>query len=262
MPRTAKKSKNIDQKHPSYPNDTIQEALCEFRFQALPEQSWSLKTPGELFKHLSKKFPGMEPLKEMEVQLGIDNKTGQTIQRIVESGTKLRFSNDAGTRLVQASPSMFCFNAVKEYPGWETMREEILSNWEIVSNTLNNPEINRIGLRYINRIPLSENHPNLRDWLKPNEYVPQGIIKSESGFSYRLESKLSSENLIIVTIANQKDKDNNAYIFFDVDCVFLASERNIDNLPSELKILHDEAWTIFDSAKTAVLEKYLNTERE
>lgn len=247
--------------HPRYPNPTIQEALCEFRLKPSSQTDWNPKRPGEILGRLDiKRFPGMEPVNELRVELVLDQ-SGQAQQRIVQGPQKIRYSSDDGTRMVQVSPVVYCFNSVRSYPGWDEFREAIIENWNIVHPFLNPERIERVGLRYINRIPLSAQYAKISDWLRPNKYIPAGISDSLPGSKYRFESKISETDIIIVSLVAQSDNKG-------IDCVFFDIDRGSSphNLPDELEIratiakLHDDVWDVFSSAKTDLLEDYLAKE--
>ena len=46
--------------HPSYPNPTIAEALCEVHWQFPAGREWKSSLPGELFKHIQDEYPEMD----------------------------------------------------------------------------------------------------------------------------------------------------------------------------------------------------------
>lgn len=241
-----------------YPNDTIQEALCEFRLKPSPQTTWTAKTPGEILKKIGlESFPGMEPITDIGFELTVDE-TGQPRPRIIQGPQKFRFSSDDGSRLVQISPAMFSFNAVGKYPGWHTMKEQIVDNWKKVRTTLAPQHIERIGLRYINRIPLSDAHSRISDWLKPNRYVPEGITQSRLGSKYRLEARISERDIIIVTIVDQEAEDKSKQLFLDIDLgVTMQTLPTDDDVAKEIERLHNHAREVFDATKSDLYEAYL-----
>lgn len=44
--------KNMNSGHPTYPNPTITEAVCDIHFRLSQEKEWRPSFPGELFKHI------------------------------------------------------------------------------------------------------------------------------------------------------------------------------------------------------------------
>lgn len=243
--------------HPTYPNNTIQEALCELRLRPAKEPAWNTKTPGEIFKALDPaNFPGMEPITEMGVELKIDQ--GQPKPQFIQGPPKFRFSNADDSRLVQASPILYAFSCIRSYEHWDSFREEILSNWTIVRPIIQPEAIERIGIRYINRIPQGEEGAGISKWLQESRYIPKGVSEAPLGVKYRAECNLSEADLIIVSIITDPG-DGTPHIIFDIDRVVrLSRTLSADELKDTMNALHEEIWDVFSGAKTEALEAYLN----
>lgn len=248
--------------HPKYQNDIIQEALCELRLVPSDDTVWGAKTPGQIFKELGPdKFPGMEPISEVGIELHVDQ-TGQPQQKLIQGPPKFRFINSEETILVQVSPVLFTFNCVKEYPEWENMKNQTIENWDIVRDILKPKAIEKVGLRYINRIPNRipiNDSTQTTDWFKPCRYIPEGIGQSQGDLKYHFESGLSDTDRIIIKLINQKDESGKEVIFFDIDRIKLSNglpeEKEFSDIMEEL---HNDIWDVFSEAKTDRLEDYLN----
>ena len=99
------------------------------------------------------------------------------------------------------------------------MRRDVLAAWQRVEEVLQPEAINRIGLRYINRIEKETEQDRLDTWLVANDYIPVGILRSESGFLLREEIHLNTENILIITLGDLKSDGDAGYgaIIFDID---------------------------------------------
>lgn len=244
--------------HPKFARDTIQEALCEFRLRPKEEPSWTTKTPGLIFAALgADKFPGMEPINEVGLEIVV-GPNGQAQQKFVQAPPRYRFSNADDTRLVQVSPTLYAFNAVRNYPGWVEFQELILANWKIVEKEIQPAAVERIGLRYINRIP-AQAESQISDWLRHSPYIPEAIDQATNGIKFRLESNLSEGDTMIVTILREPRGAQISDIFLDLDRarlnVGLPAPEELRNI---ITSLHDAIWEIFKSAKTERFDAYLN----
>lgn len=242
--------------HPKYPQDTIKEAICEFRFGATHDGVWTAKTPGELFKALGPdRFPGIEPITEIGFKLELNE--GQPRPAIHQLPTRYKFSNQDETKLIQASPKSFAYNCVGKYPGWEAMESEILSSWKTVSPYIAPHGFERISLRYINQIP-AQVKDKLSDWISPSELIPAGIIKTQYEIKYRFENWLSDRDWIIVNILRQRTAETVAPIFFDIDrlrkCTGLPTNEELKSIIGEL---HNDIWDAFEGAGSKKLQAYL-----
>ena len=249
--------------HPKFPNSTIAEALCEIQVRPAEDSKWRISRPAELLSRLGDEFPEFEPLSNTEIQVQV-GPTGPT-QQLVQRPARLRFSTEDKKRFVQATDTVFTFNFIDPYPGWDAVRQSVLQNWEKVRSVVKPKEVVRIGLRYINKIPRTEEHPHLRDWLKPTRHLPPAVIESADPFLARIEARPDAGHLMIVTLAAEKAAPPapHSAIVFDIDRAALKSIA-ADNATIEgvLETLHDDAWDEFDTAMTAQLKAFLERARQ
>ncbi len=107
--------------------------------------------------------------------------------------------------------------------------------------------MNRIGLRYINRINKETEQDRPGTWLVANDYISAGLLRSEPGFLLREEIHLDAENILIITLGDPKsDLDaGHRAIIFDM----------------EMDRLHADVWEVFSSAKGEKLEALLKKNR-
>jgi len=248
--------------HPSYPNPTIVEALCEVHFRLPPEKPWKASLPGEFFKCIQDDYPEMEPLQEMGLQFEI-GPLGLG-QKILPPRPRMRFKHASRPLLVQLAENVLTVNVLAPYPGWDTMSRDVLDVWRRAEEVLKPSAITRIGLRYINRIERqsAEDHPG--DWLRANEYIAPAVLRSAPAFLSRVEAHLDAENRIVVTLGNQPPAAASGYgaIIFDIDLIIereLPPEQNV--LSSEMNRLHEHVWQVFVSAKGDKLERLLKGRR-
>ena len=98
-----------------------------------------------------------------------------------------------------------------------------------------------------------------------NDYISNGILRSEPGFLLRVETHLDAENILIITLGDTKpgmDTEHGAVIF-DIDRIV---EREIltgqEVLEQEMDRLHTDTWKVFSSAKSEKLETLLNRRQQ
>ena len=240
----------------------ILEALCEFRLKPSARQEWSPRLPTIILQKLgAKNFPGMEPIKELGIEVNVDRRTHQTTQRVVEGLPKIRYSNDDRTKLVQVAQNLFCYNVVRKYPGWPTMKRNIKSNWEKLSPILDPELIERIGLRYINRMPLMPGHGLISDWLKPTRFLPRALIEAMPRSNGRIDVQVSDQDQIVVMLSVQPEAESPSYrnIILDIDRImYLERLPDIAELMSSVEKMHIDVWNIFDEARTEFMVEYMN----
>src|SRR5437773_5728918 len=246
-----------DSRHPSYPNPTVTEALCEIHFALGPGTSWKPTLPGDLFKSIQTEFPEMEPVVEVGVQVEFGP---QGIgQKFLPPAQRARYRHASRPLLLQLSENVFTVNVLPKYPGWDVMRHDVVSAWTTAKRVLHSTAVTRIGLRYINIIPRESPNERAGDWLKPTRYIPAAILESNSGFLLRLEAHMGNENRVIVTLGDAPPEAGSiGSIVFDIDrIVERGMDTSLEVLEQQMNRLHDDVWEMLSAAKNERLERLL-----
>ena len=244
--------------HPTYPNPTLVEALCEVHLRLGPERPWRPTTASELYKRIQDRYPTFEPINELGVQISFGSQG--VIPQVAAPRTRMKFTHRDRPVLLQLSEQVLTLNVLKPYPGWAVMREELLKIWPPVLQVLEPIAVRRIGLRYINRIEKTSNDEKAGAWLKSTDYIPRSILLSVSGSALRVECRVNSEDHVILTLVDQPPQrsEDRGTLIFDIDRI-----RESEMEPTEASILdvieqlHNDVWKIFAKAKTRRLEQLL-----
>ncbi|MDZ7379392.1 MAG: TIGR04255 family protein [candidate division KSB1 bacterium] len=132
-----------------YANPPIEEAVCEFRLPL--DTPWDMTIPGLIYEKLKDEFPIKEQRWVQEIELTHGPEGLQ--QRIHTSERVLLFDKDRRT-FVQVGPRLLAVNTLKPYPTWIGFKPKIQKAFESLSRAVGFRDLERIGLRYINRIEL------------------------------------------------------------------------------------------------------------
>lgn len=248
----------MSNEHPTYPNPTIIESVCDIHFRLPQGQQWKSSLAGELFKHIQNEYPEMEPVLEMGLQLEV-GPTGAATQ-ILPQSQKFRFKHKVRPIILQLAENSFSISTLPPYQGWEVMRNDILAAWEQVIDILAPEAINRMGLRYINRFMMGTPETRLGEWLRANYYIPNSILHSKPGFFLREQVRLDTENVLIITLGDAKTDLNSGQgaVVFDIDRI-VEKEMSLEQtiFQSVLEQLHTDVWDVFSSSKGEKLESLL-----
>lgn len=242
-----------------YPNPTITEAVCDIHFRLSPTKEWKPSLPGELFKHIQNEYPEMEPVVEMALQFEFGPLGTGT--KFLPQRPKARFKHGSRPLILQLSENALSISVLAPYQGWKAMRDDALAAWQQVEKVLYPEVIERIGLRYINRIEKDTHQDRLGDWLLETDYISKAVLSSQPGFLLRVETHLDAENMLILTIGDTQAnlEGEHEAIIFDIDRIV---EREIvlsrEFLEQEMNRLHADVWKVFSSAKGEKLEALLN----
>lgn len=249
----------MNNKHPTFPNPIIHEAICEIHFRLPDGVDWKTSLLGELYKHIQTDFPELEPVAQVGIQLQIG--AGEVGQAVLPSQQRMRYRHASRNLLLQLSENILSVNVLPRYPGWAQMLQDILDAWGQVREVINPAIITQIGLRYINRILKAHSDETAGDWLAPSTYIPESVLSSLSGFLSRLEVRTAPQNRLIVTLGDKTRSSiglDLSAIVLDIDCI-VEKEIGIgdDALVNEATALHDVAWQTFAASITPRLENLL-----
>lgn len=244
--------------HPSYPNPTIQEAVCEFQFTNEPAVNWTPSKPGTLVDKLRSNYPDFETISEQGVQFVLGE--GGPAPQMLPPRLKLKFKHASYPLVLQFAQNSFAINAIRPYKGWLSLREEISNVWPIFMGIIKSAAISRVGMRYINRIERRSRDELPGHWFKKSRYLPDAVLESGPKFMSRLEQRLTSSGRLIVTLAHDETNaaEHFGSILFDIDRI---EEKQLDTHESTMRVLveelHNDIWAVFRSSKNASLEALL-----
>lgn len=181
-------------------------------------------------------------------------------QKILPVQPRIRFKHRSRPLLLQLAQDAFTVNVLAPYPGWETMRNDVVSSWEQAGEVLQPASIARIGLRYINKIRKNSSQERPSAWLQPSPFIPAGVLDSLSGFLLRIQVRSDPQNLSIITLAEQEPSPEakHGYVILDIDRIV---EGTVSTTPvalgAEIDKLHEDVWKVFSGAKGRALESLL-----
>ncbi len=134
------------------------------------------------------------------------------------------------------------YNQLKPYEDWEKFRDEFRKLFDIYQKDFSFGVIERVGLRYINRIEIPSSFFELEDYFKTFPAVSKKLPQSMSEFFFRLILRNSKKNLITVvnqTIDTTYSDEKRTAIVFDID---------VSTAPSfQVKIA--DFWTFIEEVK-------------
>ena len=244
--------------HPTYPNPTVVEAVCEIHFGRSPDKPWKPSLPGELFKVVQDDYPEIEPVVEVGVQLEFG--PSGVGQHMLPPRQRVRLKHRERPILLQIGEDVLTVNFLRPYPGWDEVKNTVLSTWRRAAPVLGASAISRIGLRYINRIPLAGGE-SIAKWLTATRLVPEAIVSSKAGFFSRVEAGLGPGDRVVATIGEEPGAEGGgpAAIIFDIDRITERELAPSDGpLAMEIDRLHQEVWDAFAAAMTQDLEDLLS----
>lgn len=230
--------------HPAFPNPTITEALCEIHFE-LPEGfTWSPAAFGQYFAAIQSEFPVLEPVPGPQI--------------------RMRYRHASRPLLLQLSENMFTVNVLPKYTGWQQMMADIAAYWSTLRGVIGPTEITRVGLRYINFVPIGSGEEQLSSWFAPNRYVAEAALQSRPSSS-KVDVHIRDLTRVLVTLGeviHTEDESVHSFVL-DIDAITSASAQGPEiDLLDTVKDLHDNVvWEVFNNFRSPRLTELLNKEK-
>ena len=188
-----------------YPNPPIAEALCQVTF-ARP-LAWSVATPGLLWERLRDDYP-TEP--EAQDQISASVQTGDDNPNVALNRGEQRFiyRDEERQRLVVANRTFISANSLPPHEGWPALRGRLEAAIRALGDTVTLQPVERVGLRYINRVVVPGPEINTDDYFNIGiRTARQGDAPFQS-FMHRVESILDPTTIIMSTFATLKPADD------------------------------------------------------
>lgn len=121
-------------------NPPLIETICEFRFSQ--DMPWDSTVAGMLLPHLESEFPVVKDSQPISTPFG-------------EGPSRTQFWSKDESALVQVGDRLLSANLMGSYGGWEnSFRPLICFVLDIFRKVKPHFKLERVGLRYINRIPM------------------------------------------------------------------------------------------------------------
>lgn len=206
-----------------YKNPPVVEAVCEFRLTQ--DTPWDLTIPGLFYERVKTAFPHREQRVVQEVDLTQEPQGLQ--QRIRTSERVLLFTQDR-KMLIQLGPRLLVVNALRPYPTWQGFKPRIEMAWSELQRVVEISGLERIGLRYINRIKLPEKDVKLDKYfgfyLTLGPRLPKNIVSfiAVAEFLYN-----EDRDRCRVRLEPARDSAEESTCMLDID-YFLARSRAVE----------------------------------
>ena len=203
-----------------YQKPPIAEAVCEIRYSS---EDWDPTIPGRMQERLSGRYDG-KPQEQRLLQADMrhvdaPDGPGVEIQGLQQNRIQLRDLSEK--RILSIAENAISVSDLEPYSGWEAFYGRIEEAIRMYHELVPSLNVTRIGIRYINRISVSEDPVNLSDYFRVSPQLPDGLNVKMYAFQSRSESRYEDGPGLTVTFASSEG----AFIL-DLDA-WLDSEENM-----------------------------------
>jgi uncharacterized protein (TIGR04255 family) len=167
----------------------IIDAVIELRFAVPLSDADRERVSGKF----AKRYPLVEEVVQQHLQVKVAE-TGNTVDTIVRDRI-FRHSTAETPDILQVGSRILSVASQAPYPGWEHMFERLVSDWTVARKVWGYRVIDRIGVRFINRIDLRADREGIVEY---EQYLNLHISLPEdfpSIFDYNLEFVTSVDDI-------------------------------------------------------------------
>jgi uncharacterized protein (TIGR04255 family) len=220
----------------SYLHPPIVEAVIELRFA----EAMSKDIVSKVVRKFGKTYPFTDAEEGLNVQVDVAKQSATTSPEW--SGTRLSSSDRADITIIRTQS--FVVSRLAPYSGWEQFQERAKRDWSIAGAAIGRKIINRVGVRYINRLDIpggAEQEVQIEDYLQVSLFLPKLDWLPISGYAIQVNRALAEGGYMITINSGTVPSPlvGHRSLALDID---LYIERDI---PSK----EDELWELIDSMR-------------
>lgn len=232
-----------------YKRAPITEAVIEIRFEKpLPKKSIE-----KLNERLKDSYASSDPVSGIGVKVYV--KERQATFDETHNGYKLA-SKDQTDVLMIIPTSMICSRSAP-YTGWESFRARAEENWKQWKQITGYKKIERLGVRYINRIDIpvgSDERIRVEDYLNVYPQYPEPEpISGLSTYTMQIVGYIGKKNFNLIINSNVVPSPlvNHVSILLDIDIAPKGSvPQKDDEIWAMFEIMREHKNDVFESSVT------------
>jgi uncharacterized protein (TIGR04255 family) len=227
-----------EEKFENLPRAPIVEAVIEIRARATKAlEETSLRTA------IEPKLAGyvfLDSLREFHSEVKLEGGK-PPIQKVSDAGWKgVRFRSSDEKHIAQFNRDGFVFSRLEPYLTWEELESEAKRLWNIYKDLAQPVEIQRLGLRFINRIKLPPGELLFEDYIQPAPSSPHGLELPFHGFMHKDTLGVPGHPYAINVIRTIQQLnggvDGGVALILDID-VFTTQGFDLDNTVLQRRLL-------------------------
>ena len=145
----------------------------------------SIEKIEELARQFKNDFPQAQRINALSLAVGHDGQNGAISSNTSSSPIGVRMTNAKGDRVVQIRRQGFSYSHLPPYSDWENFSAEMKPLWERYVAALAPTAVNRLAVRYINRITVPQ-RVNLDDYLNVTPRLLSKVCPEVEGYFMQL----------------------------------------------------------------------------
>ncbi len=155
------------------------------------------------------------------------------------------FLNNDETRQFQARLDGFTFNMLSPYTNWDDFSIKAFEAWSVYRKICKPQKINRLALRYINRILLPISFSDFNDYITNMPPIPNSLPQKFNAFFMQTHVPYHDpQKNIIITETIEQIQGEFLPLILDIDVfqIGVFEEDNLRNIFEDLRVIKNEVF--------------------
>ena len=208
---------DLTQTFPHLDKAPIAEAVIEIRTRA--EGAWDEAVVTQRLKAELPEYPAVLSLNEFRQEFSFGTQVPPVTHELGWNGLRLQSADNL--HVAQFNRDRFVFSRLQPYKSWEHLEREAMRLWKLHIHVAKPTELQRLGVRFINRIPMAPEATRFEDYIQPHPETPRELNLPFLNFMHRETLVVSGHDYgINLTKTLQMPQDRigeGVTIIFDVD---------------------------------------------
>jgi uncharacterized protein (TIGR04255 family) len=207
-----------------YSDPPLLEAVAEFRFE--PGSPWDQTVPGLVYERVRETFP--EKQQVVVVDASLTPGEGVVVEQRVAHIERLQLRRADQAALLQVSPHYLSVSRLPPYEAWEEYLPLIDQGLRAYREVAEPAGIQRIGLRYINRLRIPGNKIELAEYFDFFPHIGDDLPTTHGSFICGVHFPFEDgRDLARVQLADQPSDNGESIFLLDID-YFLNEAGRVD----------------------------------
>lgn len=209
---------NLEEEFQPLPQAPIVEAVIDIRARSTATLNEETLRP-----RIEAALSGYQFLdSHQELQHEIKLEDGQASSQVIRFDWKgLRFQSDDKKHIAQFNRDGFVFSRLEPYQDWPQLHSEAMKLWQVYLELANPVAIDRLGLRFINRIQLPIGESQFEGYMNSAPQPPQGLDLPFAGFMHQDTFMVLNQPYVINIVKTIQppavDERSGAALILDID---------------------------------------------
>lgn len=243
-----------------YAAPPVVEALCEAYFSG---GKWDPTLPGLFFQRIRAEFPNRALAQEVGAAPG--GHFGEADAGLGSGASRMQFHEKNGSRIVQFTKDLLVVNQLRPYPGFDAWRPVAVEMLSLYRELVRPEKLDRIGLRYINRVVIPKTSFHMSEFFGVYAIVPQELGGEYASFLVRVEvPPIFPDHRLLITLSSEPSRLPGAVeILLDLYDVVGESDRPLlDTFEATLRAAHQNVVLGFENAITPAARRLFKEKTE